>query len=348
LTLLLGILTFFVVLAILVIAHEAGHFGFAKLFGVRVEEFGVGFPPRLRSWQRNGTIYSLNAIPLGGFVKMYGENGETSSPDSFGAKPPWQRLIILVAGPCMNLLLALILFFVTFAVAFPDGSTVITRVQPHSPALRSGLHTGDRIVAVDGKAVSYRSQLQEAIDAHLGQPVNLRVVRGGRDLTVRVVPRANPGPGEGPVGILLTQEVMRRYSVTTAAGKAVLAMRDFAVATFQMLISIPHAGASQVSGPIGIAHATTQTVSATPRDGITPLLLLVAVLSGSLGLLNLLPIPALDGGRVLFVVISWVRRRNVDPEVEGLVHLLGMTVLLLLIILISYQDIIHWVNGSSF
>ncbi len=342
----LGILTFFVVLATLVIAHEAGHFGFAKLFGVRVEEFGLGFPPRLKSWRRGGTLYSLNALPLGGFVKMYGENGESDARDSFGAKPPWQRLIILVAGPFMNLLLALLLFFATFAIAFPDGSTVITSVQPHSPALSAGLRPGDRIIAVDNQPVSYRSQLQEAIDGHLGDPVTLRVLRGKHTVTIRVVPRQNPGRGQGPVGILLTDQVMRRYGPVTAAQKSVQAMREFATATFQMLVSIPRQGTSQVSGPVGIADTTTRTVSATPKNGIAPLLLLIAVLSGSLGLLNLLPIPALDGGRVLFVLISWVRRRNIDPEVEGLVHLVGMSVLLLLIILISYQDVVRWVGGS--
>jgi regulator of sigma E protease len=345
-TILLGILTFFVVLATLVIAHEVGHFSFAKLFGVRVEEFGIGFPPRLKTWRRGGTVYSLNAVPLGGFVKMYGENGNTDASDSFGSKPPWQRLIILVAGPCMNLLLALVLFFITFAIAFPDGSTVITSVQPHSPALAAGLRPHDRIVAVNQQPVSYRSQLQEAIGAHLGHPVFVRVLRGRRTLTIRVTPRTNPGPGQGPVGILLTQQVMRRYDPLTAAEKSLQAMRDFATGTFQMLMSIPQQGTSQVSGPIGIADTTTRTVSATPHNGIAPLLLLVAVLSGSLGLLNLLPIPALDGGRVLFVLISWIRRRNVDPEVEGIVHLVGMTVLLLLILLISYQDIVRWVGGS--
>jgi regulator of sigma E protease len=346
LTLFIGILTFFVILATLVVAHEIGHFSFAKLFGVRVEEFGVGFPPRVRSWRRGGTMYSLNAIPLGGFVKMYGENGSSDAPDSFGAKRPWQRLIILIAGPFMNLLLALVLFFVTFAIAFPDGSTVISRVQPKSPAVTAGLRAGDRIIEVDQQPVSYRSQLQQVVDAHLGKPVDLLVLRGKQKLTVRVTPRQNPKAGQGPIGILLAHQVMRRYSPVTAAQKSLQTMRDFAAGTFQMLISIPRHGTAQVSGPIGIADTTTRTVSATPQNGIAPLLLLVALLSGSLGLMNLLPIPALDGGRVLFVLISWARRRNVDPEVEGLVHLLGMTVLLLLIILISYQDVVRWVGGS--
>lgn len=345
-TLFIGILTFFVILATLVIAHEMGHFGFAKLFGVRVEEFGVGFPPRVKSWHRGRTLYSLNAIPLGGFVKMYGENGEADAGDSFGAKRPWQRLIILIAGPFMNLLLALVLFYATFAVAFPDGSTVITSVQPHSPAIASGLRAGDRIVEVDHQPVSYRSELQQVVGAHLGKTVSLLVLRGKQKLTIRVTPRQNPKAGQGPIGILLAHQVMRRYGPVTAAQKSVQTMRDFAVGTFQMLVSIPKQGTSQVSGPIGIADTTTKTVSATPHNGIAPLLLLVAVLSGSLGLMNLLPIPALDGGRVLFVLISWARRRNVDPEVEGLVHLVGMTVLLLLILLISYQDIVRWVGGS--
>lgn len=346
-TVALGILTFIVVLALLILVHELGHFTMAKLFGVRVQEFGLGFPPRIKTWRRGNTLYSLNALPLGGFVKMLGENGDEVEPDSFGAQAPWKRFVILAAGPVMNVTLAIIIFFISFTEGLPSRYlNVITGVAPKSPAAQVSLLPGDRIVAVDGHPVKYSDSIAPLVKKHLGQPVRLSVQRANSTLTIRVVPRVAPPKNQGPIGITLEKPLITSYGPAKAA-RLSFKMVGLVVQSLPLLLENLPRDSSQVAGPIGIAQATTQTVQQEPQQGIGRLFQLVAVLSTSLGVLNLLPIPALDGGRILFVLIAWVRRKNVDPEVEGIVHMVGMAALLLLIVLISYQDIVRLVSGGS-
>lgn len=347
-TLLLGLLVFVVILATLILVHELGHFAMAKLFGVRVQEFGLGFPPRVIGWEHGGTIYSVNAIPLGGFVRMEGENGEAAEPDSFGAKPPWQRVIILMAGASMNILLAVAIFFFAFLGGSPRGLTVVTAVSAHSPASAAGLRTGDRILAVDGVLTPYYDQLVAQIASHQGHPVTLTVQRGSSDITLRLVPRAHPPVGQGPIGIALNDTVTVSYGPRQALRQSLGTVGSMVAAvplTFQMLFT--HGGQG-VTGPIGIAHMTTNVVHNEPKEGIGSLLAFAALLSANLGVLNLLPIPALDGGRIVFALLSWLRRRNLDPQVEGMVHLVGMALLVLIILVVSYQDLIRWVTGAPY
>jgi len=348
LTVFLGILTFFVILATLILVHELGHFTFAKLVGIRVEEFGLGFPPRIRGWRRGDTVYSLNAIPIGGFVKMLGENGENLAPDSFGSKAPWQRFLVLVAGPSMNLLLAVTIFFFAFIKGSPAGLTIITTVEPRSPAAAAGLRAGDRILAVDGRPVKYYDDLEAATQAHLGQRVALLVERGAGRFRTSLVPRTKPPANQGPMGIALRKTEIVSYGPGQALQRSIHEIGLMVASLPAAIQSAPQRGGQGVTGPIGIAHLTTEVVQNEPQQGPSSLFALVALLSASLGVLNLLPIPALDGGRIVFVLISWIRRRNLDPELEGLVHMVGMAVLLVLIALISYQDIVRWITGSSF
>lgn len=351
-TLIAGIFAFFVILAVLILVHEAGHFTFAKLMGVRVDEFGLGFPPRLRSWRRGGTVYSLNAVPLGGFVKMLGENGEDEQPDSFGSKPPWQRLVILASGPSMNLLLALTIFFVAFMAGSPRSLTDITVVSRGSPAAIAGLRPGDRIVAVNASFVRYGDQVQTITSNQAGQRVVLRVRRGPITRTILLVPRVHPpvlkGVRQGAMGITLGDSVTIRYGPVASLGMSFGAVGGMIASVPALLAAIGQHQGSTVSGPIGIARVTTNVVHDEPSLGPGSLLEFVALLSANLGVLNLLPIPALDGGRIVFVLLSWVRRRNLDPEIEGVIHLVGMGALLLLILFVSYHDIVSWVTGASF
>jgi len=348
LILFLGILAFVVILAILVLAHELGHFTFAKLFGVQVDEFGLGFPPRLKTWRRGGTLYSLNAIPLGGFVKMQGENGEDGAPDSFGAKPPWQRLVILVAGPTMNLILAVLILFLAYVIGVPRSTTLITQVAANSPAARAGLIPGDRITNVGGRRVKYFDDLVSIADSHLGHRLALRVDRGSDSFTVRVVPRVNPPPNQGAIGIELRDTVTVRYGPVAAVKLSTSGIANMIASVPGVLGSIGQHGGQGVSGPVGIAHETTYAVGNEPSHGPGEIFLLMALISASVGVLNLLPIPALDGGRIVFVLLSAVRRRNLDPEIEGLIHLAGMAVLLTLIMVISFHDLSNWINGQPF
>jgi regulator of sigma E protease len=346
LTVLLGILAFLVILALLILVHEVGHFSMAKLFGVHVDEFGIGFPPRLKTWRRNGTLYSLNAIPVGGFVRMRGENGDDSQPDSLGAKPPWQRLLILCGGAGMNLVLAVIVFVGAFTIGSPRPLTVITRVQAHTPAAAAGLRTGDRILAVDGNEVPFADDLQTQMQPRLGQPVVLTIDRSGRILYVQLTPRLHHPANQGAIGIVLGKTGTFRYGPVESVKQSFDAIGTYVASLPRVVEAIGRHNGSSVSGPIGIADTTTQVVQAEPQTGFGTILFFVAILSTSLGVLNLLPVPALDGGRILFVLISWIRRRNLDPEVEGMIHLAGMAALLFLILVVSYHDIAHWVSGN--
>ena len=211
-TIFVGIVTFFVILAVLILVHELGHFTLAKLMGVRVEEFGLGFPPRLRSWTWGGTVYSLNTLPLGGFVKMTGENGEDEDPSSFGAKAPWQRLLILLFGPVMNLSLAIGIFFFSFMGGSPRGLTIVTGVSAGSPAAAAHIRVGDKIVDAAGIHVNYLSDLQQITSSHLGKPLKVELVRNNRFRTVYLVPRKNPPVNQGPMGVALTKVTTVTYS----------------------------------------------------------------------------------------------------------------------------------------
>jgi regulator of sigma E protease len=347
LTVLLGVLAFLVILALLILVHEVGHFSVAKLFRVRVDEFGIGFPPRLKTWHRGQTLYSLNAIPLGGFVRMRGENGDDSAPDSFGAKPPWQRMAVLCAGPAMNLVLAVGVFVIAFLIGSPRNLAVVTRVQSGTPAAAAGLRAGDRILAVDGNQVLYADELQTQVQPRAGGPVVLTVQRGNQVFFDQVTPRLHHPANQGAIGIVLDRTGTFRYGPIQSLRLSFDTVGTYISSLPGILGSIGQHNGANVSGPIGIADQTTQVVQQEPHTGIGTILFFVAILSTSLGVLNLLPVPALDGGRILFVLISWIRRRNLDPEVEGMIHLAGMAALLFLILVVSYHDIVRWVSGGS-
>jgi len=347
-TFVLGILTFFAILAVLILVHEFGHFATAKLFQVRVQEFGLGFPPRLKSWQRGETVYSINLIPLGGFVKMLGENGETDDPGSFGAHPQWQRFAVLAAGPAMNLLLAFTIFYFVFLVGAPRISTIVVRVAAHGPAAEAGIRTGDRITAINGTAVRYIEGLQASEAADAGRRVTIKYLHDGVVHQTRVLVRRHPPANQGPLGIVLGKTVIVSNGPTTSFRMAAGELGTMAASVPLLIQSISQHGSTEVSGPIGIAHLTTQVVGSEPSTGPGSVLQFMALLSANLGVLNLLPIPALDGGRLVFVIVSWIRRRNLDPQVEGMIHLVGMAVLLFLILVISYQDLARWLSGSPY
>jgi len=341
------IIAFPIVLGLLILVHEIGHFTSAKLIGVRVFEFGLGFPPRVAKVVRGETTYSLNALPLGGFVKMMGENGEDAGdPRSFGAKPAWMRGIILVAGPAMNIALALVLFF-TAAVwlGAPVATNVVGSVQKHSPAQRAGLRHDDIIVAVAGTRTRSLAAIHKVTEAHLGKRISLTILRSGRRMIVYVRPRLHPPANQGSVGVIMAVRE-QRYSVQTAAIKSFEGVGAMVMAIPNLIASIGSHGTQNISGPVGIARMTGESASSIPQEGLGQFFAFVALLSANLGVLNLLPIPALDGGRLALVIVAGIRRRNLNPEVEGLIHLVGMAILFTLILVISYQDIIRWASGQ--
>jgi len=350
------ILAFLGVLAVLVIAHELGHFATAKAFGVRVEEFGLGFPPRLLSVRRGETLYSLNAIPLGGFTKMAGEE-DPKVPRSLASKGAGTRLIVLSAGSIMNALLPLLLFSIAFMVPHDMliEPTVVEKVAPNSPAAAAGIEPGDTLLGINGKPVNNFNEFHRYVQLNLGKEISI-LVEHSDSITeeIQVIPRWKPPEGEGAIGIerdiefaLSNRTIASQHepfwkAIPMGASECIETFVLFKNAIIGLFIgAVP----LQLTGPVGIAQLTGEVAKA----GISPLLEFAGFISINLAILNILPLPALDGGRIVFVLLEWVRRgKRVSPKTEGLVHAIGFAMLMALIIVITYQDIIRIITRESF
>ena len=341
------------VLSFLLLVHELGHFIVARLVGIRVEEFGFGLPPRIWGFRRGEVIYSINAIPLGAFVRMTGENGENANDErSFGAKGKLARSAVLVAGPAMNFLAAAFLFGAAFMLGTPTAAlqdTYIYRVSPGSPAEAAGLQSGDKVVSVDGQGLTTVSQFVDIARQKVGTPLDLVLDRGGQTLDIKVTPRTSWPEGEGPLGVALQGKTVKtelvRYPAWQAlpmgfgeAAQAVTGTVGIVGAVVRGAIPVEVA---RPTGPIGIIKMTTDAAEQIADNGWWyPLIALTAFVSTGLSIANLLPFPALDGGRLLMIAIEVVRRKRISPEREGALHFVGLMVLLTLMMVVSYYDVI--------
>jgi len=343
------IVIFVVVLVGLILVHELGHFITAKAFGVEVKEFGVGFPPRIWGKQYGETLYSLNAVPLGGFTKMAGEE-DPDAPRSLAGKPVGIRLLVLAGGSLMNFLLPLILFTIAYLIPHNviEGAVIVSEVAPDSPAAAAGILPGDRIDSINGKDVGSTSDLQRYIQIYLGDDTEVTVTHSdGTEATVSLVPRWRPPPGEGAVGVAVSMEDYEIISRSEPAWRATpLAVNTYneTMILFKngLLSMLTGAVPLEVRGPVGIAEMTGEVA----RAGISPLLEFAAFLSINLGLLNLFPLPALDGGRIAFVILEKIRRgKRISPQTEGKVHLIGFILLIGVLIAITYNDIARILGG---
>jgi regulator of sigma E protease len=350
-----SILAFALLLGFMVFIHELGHFTIAKLAGIKVEEFGIGFPPRLVAVRRGETEYSLNWIPLGGFVRMLGEE-DPAEPRSFARASKLWRVATLLAGSTMNLIAAAVFFAIAYGAGWPTvtGTEVqIFRIVAASPAEQAGLREGDVVLSLGGQSVKTTGELRRAIEANLGKSVPIEIRRDGQPASLTVTPRAQWPKDEGPIGIGILDKATKvepvRYGPIDAIGRGVRELGR----TVMLTLSIPVLAIQGLVpmellrpvGPVGLFQATSQATAETARSGWWfPLLYMAATLGAGLGVANLLPIPGLDGGRLAFVVLEILRGRRVSPEREGLIHLVGMAVLVSLVLVITYFDILNPVN----
>lgn len=349
-TVLLTIISFLGMLILLVFAHELGHFVTAKLAKVKVEEFGIGFPPRLLSFKSGGTTYSLNAIPLGGFTKMAGEE-DAEVPDGLASKSIPVRILVLTAGSLMNIVLPILLISASLMIphSVVTEEVYIQEVAPNSPAEAAGIKPGDRIISINGRPVNNRGDVVYSVQLHLGSEVRMLIQKeDGSQQEISVVPRWKPPEGQGATGILL---IAANTTTKRQAYPFWRAIPDSFVHCWEILVLFKNemigwfvrGTAPQLTGPIGIAELTGQVAKA----GLSPLLEFTALISINLAIINLFPFPGLDGGRLIFVFLEWIRRgKKISPKKEGLIHLIGLAVLLALIVVVSYHDIASIINSS--
>ena len=344
------ILSFAGVLVVLIIAHEFGHFITARISGVKIDEVGLGFPPRLFSIKRGGTRYAINALPLGGYVKMAGEE-DPKITDSLASKSVAARLLVMGSGSLMNFLLPVLLFSIALMIPRDavEAQVRVDEVAPSSPAAAAGIEVGDLLLAVNGESVDSVGDLQREIQLKIGRPVTLLVQRAGSTEEVQVVPRWQPPEGQGAIGVAVMNSsatiVKESYpfwqAIPRGVERSIQAFVLFKNAIISMIIG---AEPAVIGGPVAIAQLTGEVAEA----GLGPLIEFAAFLSINLGIINILPLPALDGGRIVFVLMEWVRRgRRISARTEGKIHMIGFALLITFILAITYQDIIRIISGDS-
>jgi regulator of sigma E protease len=354
----LTILSFVLVMGIIVFVHELGHFISAKRSNIIVDEFGFGFPPRVvKLAERDGTIYSLNAIPIGGFVRMRGED-DPNLPGSFAAASRKARALTLLAGALMNFALAIVLFSARTAITgVPDTSragAMVAAISAGSPAEQAGMKAGDRIVIAGDTQIDNIAALQENTRRNAGQPVTYKVMRSvdGVETEVELVmtPRVNPPENQGALGIQIG-EPMRPATIGETLWSGIETTGQIIWLTFALPVMLLTQGTSVSElgfmGPVGIAATTGDVVrSALATDTLLPVIWFTGLLSVAIGITNLLPIPGLDGGRLIFVLVEAIRGKRVEPAQEGLIHLLGIGVLLFLVGIVTIREVMALVNGT--
>jgi regulator of sigma E protease len=352
-SILIAVITFLVILIILVIAHEFGHFITAKSRGVAVLEFGVGFPPRIWSFKRGETVYSINATPLGGFVKLAGEE-DPSIARSLASKGYGTRVLVLAAGSLMNIVLPIVLFSIAFMVPHSIAVSPVTidAVAPNSPAALAGIEPGDTVISVNGNPINNSGDLQRLVQLNLGKDVLITVRHTDSTLkTVQVLPRWSPPPGQGATGIVIARPadpptiIRRSDPVWKAVPEGVTECYQTLVLFKNEIIHwIIGATSPQLTGPVGMAQLTGEVV----QSGFSPVLEFAAFISINLGIVNILPLPALDGGRIAFVLLEMVRRgRRISPKTEGLIHAIGFMLLIALMVAVTFGDVSNIIRTGS-
>lgn len=357
----LTIIVFLLVLSILVLVHEFGHFLMAKRAGIKVEEFGLGYPPRMLGKKIGETIYSINWILFGGFVKLLGEELEEipkvkDKEKSFWAKSKKTRISVIVAGVLANFILAIVCFSIVYSSAGIPTKTDEVRIVgliEDAPGIQTGILGGDIVLNVNDIVIEDVDQFIELVNQEKGKEIAIEVKREGEKLTMFAIPREEPPEGEGPLGIVISDMEMKKYPLwqmpfygtiegfkeafawTGLVGRGLGRMLGDLITKGQ----IPRG----IAGPVGIFQITADVA----RSGILTILQFIGVLSVNLAVINILPFPALDGGRLIFIGYELVTRKKPKPKIEHWVNYIGMTVLIFLIILVTINDIARLIETTS-
>ena len=346
----LYVLLAIVMLGVIVTAHEFGHYCVGRLCGIGIVEFSVGFGPRLLGWERKGIKYSLRAIPLGGYCAFVGEDERNSDPRAMNNQPVWKRFVTVLAGPVMNFVLAFIVCSIMLngwfiAETFP----VVDRVAEGLPAEAAGLLAGDRILEVNGVALTNDTagvnQMVATIQSgDLTKPIDLVVDRDGETLSFSMTAVPVESEGGAPryqIGIVFSSRTFTFFESLREAGGYMVDTTSLMLNSLKNLI-FKGEGLEDTAGTVGIIAVVAQQA----REGAYMVLWLMFIISLNLGIMNLLPLPALDGGRLLFLIVEAIRRKPIPPEKEGLVHSIGMILLLGLFVLLTYHDIVKLISGG--
>jgi len=340
-----NIIQFIAVLASMIILHEVGHFVACRLLGVPVEEFGIGFPPRItKLFEFRGTEYTFNWIPLGGFVKPLGES-QPEVEGGLAASKPWVRIGVYLAGPAMNILAAVAIYAVIFTqLGVPDMTIIeVLEVAQNSPAQEAGLLPGDQILRVNEQETDSHEDLRGEIYANLGEEIQVEYLRQEEISHTILIPRENPPEGEGAIGIVMTSPVIK-INWFQALPRGIAATWEHSIAVLKLPAALLKGDAEDVGRPVGYkgmydiyAGAKDQQLLPGTSSTVNVLLFLVSI-TVSLGVLNMLPIPALDGGRILFVLPELITGRRVSQKVQNVVNAVGFISVLLLLIYFNILD----------
>jgi regulator of sigma E protease len=354
---LLTIIIAFASLIGLVVLHELSHFAVAKKFGVKVEEFGIGYPPRIFGKRMGETVYSFNLLPFGAFVKMLGEEGAVENERSFSKKPIWQRSAIVLAGVASFWVIAAIILSFVFVLGAPtvipdneagrlrDIKVQIAAVLADTPAEKAGIQIGDTVkqAGINDEKITVDNvkEVQDFIDSHKGQEITLTLQRGQEIVNVSLVPRQNPPQGQGAIGVALARTAIKSYPWWQAIWQGMTGTYNLTLLTLQgwgMALSRVISGVSpgiQLMGPVGIISLFNQA----GQLGVNYFLQFIAIISVNVALLNLLPIPAFDGGRFLFLMIEAVKRKPLSPRIEQSITAVSFVLLVILMIWVTIKDV---------
>lgn len=328
------------VFCFLILSHEFGHFIVAKACGIYVEDFSLGMGPKLLSWKGKETQYTLRLLPVGGWCKMEGEDEDSENPRAFCNKKVWQRICVVAAGPVMNFICAIILFVILFMMVGTYSTTnQVGDVTAGYPAATAGLQSGDILLDINGFPISNWNDISTAVNQQPGQTLSCLVERDGQQLTIIITPVYDESRGSYLLGITPMQARLGFFkAVGLGVRQSVLFARELVISIVGMIRGTMEV---DISGPVGIVTVIGETAS----YGFRSLMLLTAYLSINLGLINLFPLPALDGSRIVFLAVEGIRRKPIDRDKEGWVHTIGLFLLLGVMVLVTYHDIVRLVSG---